>query len=116
MEISLNYARCVQEGKLVLIPLTATRFLDSMAEGAIAHLLLDQGLIAEKSVIREIAGRPMPGFTRARSGRSIIMSATFCPKSFPGPGSSGWRIPLPWISKKNGCERSLLYLFSVIIF
>jgi hypothetical protein len=35
-----------QEGRLTLIPLTSTRFLDCMVEVAIAHLLLEQGLIA----------------------------------------------------------------------
>jgi 3-(methylthio)propanoyl-CoA dehydrogenase len=44
--LSLGYGRYAVEGRLALIPLTSTRFLDCMAEVAIAHLLLEQGLIA----------------------------------------------------------------------
>lgn len=44
--LALDYARYLGEGKLDLIPLTSTRFLDCAAEVAIAHLLLEQGLIA----------------------------------------------------------------------
>jgi len=36
----------MKDGKVDLVPLTATRFLDCMAEVAIGHLLLEQGLIA----------------------------------------------------------------------
>ncbi len=46
VELSMVYGRYFTEGKLDLIPLTSTRFLDCMAEVAVAHLLLDQGLIA----------------------------------------------------------------------
>lgn len=44
--LAMDYGRYFQEGKLDLIPLTSTRFLDSLAETAIAHLFLEQGLIA----------------------------------------------------------------------
>jgi 3-(methylthio)propanoyl-CoA dehydrogenase len=44
--LSLGYGRCAMEGRLALISLSSTRFLDCMAEVAIAHLLLEQGLIA----------------------------------------------------------------------
>ncbi len=46
IELATNYGRYFKEGKLDLVPFTSTRFLDSMAEVAIAHLLLDQGVIA----------------------------------------------------------------------
>lgn len=45
--LAMDYGRHVQEGRLALIPLTSTRFLDCMAEVAIAHLLLEQGIIAQ---------------------------------------------------------------------
>ena len=45
--LAANYGRYFQEGKLDLIPFTSTRFLDCMTEVAIAHLLLEQGLIAQ---------------------------------------------------------------------
>ena len=44
--LATDYGRYFAEGKIDLIPLTSTRFLDSMAEAAIAHLLLEQGIIA----------------------------------------------------------------------
>jgi alkylation response protein AidB-like acyl-CoA dehydrogenase len=43
----LDYGRYFGEGKLDLIPLTSTRFLDCMSEVAVAHLLLEQGMIAQ---------------------------------------------------------------------
>ena len=45
--LALDYGRYFGEGKLDLIPLTSTRFLDCMSEVAIAHLLLEQGMIAQ---------------------------------------------------------------------
>ncbi len=36
-----------KEGRIDLIPLTSTRFLDCVAEVAVAHLLLDQAVIAQ---------------------------------------------------------------------
>jgi hypothetical protein len=47
MELALLYNSYLKEGKIDLVPLTATRFLDCVAEVAIAHLLLEQALIAE---------------------------------------------------------------------
>ncbi len=46
MEMSTLYQSYFREGRQALVPLTATRFLDCMAEVAIGHLLLDQGVIA----------------------------------------------------------------------
>jgi len=53
--LATDYGRYFTEGKIDLIPLTSTRFLDSMAETAIAHLLLEQGLIAQGKLT---AGNP----------------------------------------------------------
>jgi hypothetical protein len=46
LELSDLYKKYSKEGKLDLVALTSTRFLDCMAEVAIAHLLLEQALIA----------------------------------------------------------------------
>ena len=47
IELATNYGRYFAEGKLDLVPFTSTRFLDCMSEVAIAHLLLEQGIIAK---------------------------------------------------------------------
>ncbi len=47
MEIALLYATFFKEGKVDLVPLTATRFLDCVAEVAVAHLLMEQALLAD---------------------------------------------------------------------
>jgi alkylation response protein AidB-like acyl-CoA dehydrogenase len=46
VELSMLYRRYFKEGSQARIPLTSTRFLDCMAEVAIGHLLLEQGVIA----------------------------------------------------------------------
>jgi 3-(methylthio)propanoyl-CoA dehydrogenase len=46
-EIVRAYKRYPIDGKAFLVPLTSTRFLESMAEVAISHLLLQEGLIAQ---------------------------------------------------------------------
>jgi alkylation response protein AidB-like acyl-CoA dehydrogenase len=50
MEIALLYGSFLKEGKIDLVPLTATRFLDCVAEVAVAHLLMDQALLAEEKL------------------------------------------------------------------
>ena len=46
VEMSLGFMRWMKEGKLDLIPLAGTRFLDCMSEVVISQLLLEQGFIA----------------------------------------------------------------------
>ncbi|MCX5852875.1 MAG: acyl-CoA dehydrogenase [Deltaproteobacteria bacterium] len=46
-EIALLYDSLLKEGKPDLVPLTATRFLDCVAEVAIAHLLMEQALLVD---------------------------------------------------------------------
>ncbi|MEA3221812.1 MAG: acyl-CoA dehydrogenase [Thermodesulfobacteriota bacterium] len=48
VEISISYGRYFKEGKINLVPLTSTKFLDCCAEVAISHLLLEQALISLK--------------------------------------------------------------------
>ncbi len=45
-EFATKYIQYSKEGKLSLIPLSSTRFLECSAEIAMAHLMLEQGLIA----------------------------------------------------------------------
>ncbi|MCP4676958.1 MAG: acyl-CoA dehydrogenase [Deltaproteobacteria bacterium] len=45
-EITMSYMQYFGAGKLQLIPLSATRFLDCMAEVFMAQLILEQGIIA----------------------------------------------------------------------
>ena len=47
-EAALLYDAFTKDGRIDLAPLTATRFLECMAEVAIGHLLMEQGLIASK--------------------------------------------------------------------
>ena len=54
VDIAALYGRYYKEGKQGLIPLTSTRFLDCMAEVAVGHLLLEQGLIAQKKLEQDV--------------------------------------------------------------
>ena len=45
-EFATKYMQYFKEGRLSLIPLSSTRFLECSAEIATAHLMLEQGLIA----------------------------------------------------------------------
>ena len=47
LDLKTFYATVQSEGKNNLVPLTSTRFLDCVAEVAVAHLLLEQALIAQ---------------------------------------------------------------------
>lgn len=49
-EIAMKYMQYFGAGKLQLIPLSATRFLDCMAEVCMAHLMLEQGMIAREKL------------------------------------------------------------------
>ena len=46
----MKYMQYFKEGRLSLIPLSSTRFLECSAEIAIAHLMLEQGLIARNKL------------------------------------------------------------------
>jgi alkylation response protein AidB-like acyl-CoA dehydrogenase len=49
-DFTMKFMSYFQEGKLSLIPLIATRFLECFAETAMAHFMLEQGLIARKKL------------------------------------------------------------------
>ncbi len=82
VEIGLNYGRYFKDWKLNLIPLTATRFLDSMAEVAIGHLLLDQGLIAAGKLSQENCGEADARFYRGKIETVHYYIRNFLPQVF----------------------------------
>lgn len=57
MEIALLYDSFLKDGKVDAVTLTATRFLDCVAEVAIAHLLMEQALIADDKLRKQDAGQ-----------------------------------------------------------
>ena len=55
-DFTMKFMQYFQEGKLPLIPLISTRFLECFAETAMAHYLLEQGFIARKKLAGVDAG------------------------------------------------------------
>ena len=49
-DFAMKYMQYFQEGRLSLIPLSSTRFLECFSETAMAHLMLEQGLIAREKL------------------------------------------------------------------
>jgi 3-(methylthio)propanoyl-CoA dehydrogenase len=49
-DFTMKFMEYFKEGKLSLIPLISTRFLECFAETAMAHFMLEQGLIARKKL------------------------------------------------------------------
>jgi len=49
-DFAMKYMQYFQERRLSLIPLSSTRFLECFAEAAMAHLILEQGLIAREKL------------------------------------------------------------------
>jgi alkylation response protein AidB-like acyl-CoA dehydrogenase len=49
-EFTMKFMQYFQEGKLSLIPLISTRFLECFAETAMAHFMLEQGFIAREKL------------------------------------------------------------------
>jgi alkylation response protein AidB-like acyl-CoA dehydrogenase len=77
----LDYGRYFGEGKLDLIPLTSTRFLDCMSEVAIAHLLLEQGMIAQTRLEGGVAG-PDADFYQGKVATVQYYCRNFLPQVF----------------------------------
>jgi len=66
VEISEKYKEYRKDGRIDLIPLTSTRFLDCVAEVAVAHLLLEQGLIAAAKLAGSACDREDERFYRGK--------------------------------------------------
>lgn len=77
--LAMDYGRYFAEGKLDLIPLTSTRFLDCMAEVAIGHLFLEQGFIASAKLEACVADQ---SFYRGKVDTVRYYCRNFLPQVF----------------------------------
>lgn len=82
VEMSLGFARWMKEGKLDLIPLAGTRFLDCMSEVAISHLLLEQGFIAQGRLGAGGLSEPDRFFYRGKVDTVRYYCRNFLPQVF----------------------------------
>ncbi|HQN25646.1 MAG TPA: acyl-CoA dehydrogenase [Syntrophales bacterium] len=80
--LALDYAKYLSEGKLDLVPLTSTRFLDCAAEVAIAHLLLEQGMIALGTLEQGQCGGADQAFYRGKVETVRYYCRNFLPQVF----------------------------------
>jgi alkylation response protein AidB-like acyl-CoA dehydrogenase len=76
------YSRCRKEGRQVLIPLTSTRFLDCMAEVAVAHLLMEQAFIAAAGLGSGSCSEPDARFYRGKLETARFYVRNFLPQVF----------------------------------
>lgn len=60
-DIAMKYMQYFQEGKMSLIPLSSVRFLECFAETVMAHLMLEQALIA-RGRLKEVDAGSADGF------------------------------------------------------
>jgi len=77
-----DYKRYPGENKGVLIPLTSTRFLDSMAEVAIAHLLLEEGQVALRRLDNESCEQSDRNFYQGKLETIRYYCCNFLPQVF----------------------------------
>jgi len=80
--IAGDYRRYAVEDKAVLIHLTSTRFLDSMAEVAIAHLFLEEGLLALARLNEGSCGESDRNFYRSKVETVRYYCRNFLPQVF----------------------------------
>jgi alkylation response protein AidB-like acyl-CoA dehydrogenase len=80
--LALDYAKYLGEGKTDLVPLTSTRFLDCAAETAIAHLLLEQGMIALKKLEDGACSEADRAFYRGKVETVRFYCRNFLPQVF----------------------------------
>ncbi|MBF0549404.1 MAG: acyl-CoA dehydrogenase [Deltaproteobacteria bacterium] len=81
-DISMRFMKYFQEGRLRLIPLMATRFLDSFAEVAFAQCLLEQGLIAKKALANTPADSSDTAFYRGKIETAKYFARNILPNAF----------------------------------
>ena len=77
-----KYAQYLSEGKLDLVPLSSTRFLDSFAEVAITHLLLEQYLIASEKLAGTEPGSKDGRFYQGKMATAKYYARAFLPNVF----------------------------------
>ena len=78
-EFAMKYMQYFKEGRLSLIPLSSTRFLECSAEIAMAHLMLEQGLIARDKLAGVAPGSADGIFYRGK----IETAKYFCRNILP---------------------------------
>ncbi len=82
VEMSLGFMRWMKEGKLDLIPLAGTRFLDCMSEVVISQLLLEQGCIAHEQLGDGSLSEPDRCFYRGKVATVRYYCRNFLPQVF----------------------------------
>ena len=82
VEMSLGFMRWMKEGKLDLIPLAGTRFLDCMSEVVISQLLLEQGFIAHGRLSSGNLSDPDRHFYRGKIDTVRYYCRNFLPQVF----------------------------------
>jgi 3-(methylthio)propanoyl-CoA dehydrogenase len=65
-EYAQRFMQYFQDGRLQLIPLSATRFLECMSEAVLAQLMLEQGLVARDKLKTVDPGSPGGTFYRGK--------------------------------------------------
>ncbi|MBL7203656.1 MAG: acyl-CoA dehydrogenase [Desulfobacteraceae bacterium] len=78
-EFAMKYMQYFKEGRLSLIPLSSTRFLECSAEIAMAHLMLEQGLVARDKLAEVEPGSADGIFYRGK----IETAKYFCRNILP---------------------------------
>ena len=78
----VQYGAFMKEGKLDLIPLSSTRFLDSCAELAISHLLMEQYVIAARKLQEVEAGSKDYNFYKGKMATAKYYVRNFLPNVF----------------------------------
>ena len=82
VEMSLSFMRWMKEGKVDLIPLAGTRFLDCMSEVVISQLLLEQGFIAQGRLSSGDLSDPDRHFYRGKIDTVRYYCRNFLPQVF----------------------------------
>lgn len=82
VEMSLSFMRWMKEGKVDLIPLAGTRFLDCMSEVVISQLLLEQGFIAQGRLSGGALSDPDRHFYRGKVDTVRYYCRNFLPQVF----------------------------------
>ncbi len=65
-DFTLKFMEYFKQGKLALIPLISTRFLECFAETAMAHYMLEQGILARKKLEKAAPGSADSLFYRGK--------------------------------------------------
>ncbi|ADK84920.1 acyl-CoA dehydrogenase domain protein [Desulfarculus baarsii DSM 2075] len=81
-DISMKYMTYFKEGKIQLIPLSSTRFLDCLAEVTMAYLMLQQGLIARDKLAEAKEGSANHAYYTGKVASVKYFCNNFLPNIF----------------------------------